>query len=244
MTDHTPPTGFIDLHCHILPGMDDGPEDMDESAEMAALAKDDGISHIFATPHILPGVFENDSRKIMEAWGVFRKSIPNNVSILYGADVRITSDMADRLARNEIPTLNGSPYLLIELPSYAMPLNCGHLIYTLKCRGTIPILTHPERYPYIAGKIAYLRDLRSEGALCQVTAQSITGDFGKDVKKSVLTMIEKGLVDFVATDAHGTHNRPPILSKAFREVIRQFDAGTAKRLFYSNPQEILNSIPL
>ena len=231
--------GFIDIHCHILPGIDDGPETIEESLEMIEMACDDGGSHIFATPHILKGVHNNSSETIISSLNNFRNHVNNGMEVLYGADVRISNDLIDLIERKEIPTLNGSEYLLLELPFYVMPPNIETMIFSLRQKGIIPIIAHPERYPYLMRNLQQMKRLRDIGVLYQVTATSLTGGFGRDICRSCFSMIKEGLVDFVASDAHNSKTRPPILSKAYREIKREFDEVIADRLFFYNPRRIL-----
>jgi protein-tyrosine phosphatase len=232
--------GFIDLHCHILPGLDDGPTSVDQSLEMLDIAAADGIAHIFATPHVMAGTYDNDTDRINEGLDRMRAQLPNGTRMFTGADVRITPDLPALVSSGLIPTLGNSGYLLIELPSYSMPLNLEQLVFNLLQKKVIPIITHPERHPFFAERRSLLKSLRSDGALCQVTAMSVTGGFGRQVQEIALDMIDEGLIDFVATDAHNAKRRPPILSKAYREVVRQFDTPTANRLFFTNPQMVLD----
>ena len=243
MTSDDSSSGFIDIHCHLLPGLDDGPDTAEESVAMATTAREDGITHIFATPHYMPGSYENKAGAIREALTRLREQVPKDIELLPGSDVRIMPDLPELVGADEVATLAGSPYQLIEFPEYAMPPNVEHLIFQLRQRGLIPILTHPERCPYLLDKPKLLKGLRGEGVLCQVTALSITGGFGREIKKFTLSLIDKGQVEFVATDSHGVSRRPPVLSKAYREVLRQFDRATADRLFYQNPRKILDAIP-
>ena len=182
---------------------------MRESVEMARMAIDDGISTIFATPHIIDGVYDNTTRKIKEAFGGLLSSLPEGVTMLYGADVRISPDMIEKVERGDIPTLNGSGYLLVEFPHFVIPPFMNDFVFNLKQRGTIPILTHPERHLLLSKNLTVLRSLRSSGAMIQITAQSITGGFGRDTRKASIAMLKEGLVDFVASDAHNSRKRPP-----------------------------------
>lgn len=232
---------FIDLHCHILPGLDDGPASVAETMQMLDTAAADGISHIFATPHVMAGTYDNDTVKINEGLDSLRGQVPNGTRVFSGADVRITPDLPALVASGLVPTLGNSGYLLIELPSYSMPLNLEQLVFNLLQKKIISIITHPERHPHFARNRSALKSLRSDGALCQITAMSITGGFGREVREIALDMIDEGLIDFVATDAHNARRRPPILSKAYREVTRQFDTPTADRLFFTNPQMVLDA---
>ena len=233
---------FIDIHCHILPGIDDGPGDIGESVEMARMAIDDGISTILATPHILDGAYDNTAEKIKEAHGELLSSLPEGITLLYGADVRISPDMIKKVERGDIPTLNGSGYLLIELPHFVIPPSTDNLVFNLKQRGITPILTHPERHLLMSKNLTVLRSLRSVGAMIQITAQSITGGFGRDIRKASMLMLKEGLVDFVASDAHNSRKRPPQLSAAYREVEASFGGETARELFVLNQKQIVQAI--
>lgn len=232
-------SGFIDIHCHILPGIDDGPSVMEESLEMLAMARQDGISRIFATPHIIDGLFPNSARSIIPVVEDLMCRLPEGVELFYGADVRVTSDLIKRVESGDFPTLGGSRYLLIEFPEFVIPTNVEALIFELRLRGIIPVITHPERHLRLVHDFVALRGLRERGAMCQVTALSITGGFGPEIQGATLSMIEKGLADFVASDAHNTSTRAPVLSKAYAEVKKRFREETAEMLFYENPGTIL-----
>ncbi|HAM51440.1 MAG TPA: capsule biosynthesis protein CapC [Nitrospiraceae bacterium] len=233
---------FIDIHCHILPGIDDGPVDMRESVEMARMAIDDGISTIFATPHIMDGVYDNTTLKIKEAYGELLSSLPAGITLLCGADVRISPDMIKKIERGDIPTLHGSGYLLIELPHFVIPPSMNDFVFNLKQRGMTPILTHPERHLLLSKNLTVLKSLRSFGAMIQITAQSIIGGFGRDIRKASISMLKEGLVDFVASDAHNLRKRPPQLSAACRQVEALFGDETARRLFALNQKQIVGAI--
>lgn len=232
---------FIDIHCHILPGVDDGPEDIGESIRMAEMAFKDGISHICATPHIMDGLYDNKASRIAEAIDELRGRIACGIGILFGADVRITLDIIDRIRREEIPTLNDSGFLLIELPPYIIPPNMDTLMLNFRRREITPIITHPERHLRLMNNPSVIVNLKAMGAMVQITAMSITGGFGNDVRRAALNMLKGGVVDFVASDAHDTHRRPPILSKAYDEVGRQFGRDTAERLFIENPRRVIEA---
>jgi protein-tyrosine phosphatase len=235
-------TGFIDIHCHILPGLDDGPESMDESLEMVKMAVNNGTSHIFCTPHVYPDVYDTNADSIKRALGELKNKVSNGVKFFFGGDVRITPDLVERLANQEVPTLNGSPYLLVEFPSQIIPPFTSRLIFNLRRNGLIPIVTHPERCAYFARDFTGLRVLREQGCLVQLTAMSLTKDVPKEVRKNTLAMIEHGLVDFIASDGHSAGHRAPILSKAYEEVQRRFGKDLAREIFFENPQRILDSI--
>jgi protein-tyrosine phosphatase len=233
---------FIDIHCHILPGLDDGPATLEESVEMLEMAKEDGISHIFATPHILDGLYPNKGPEIIPRVEDLRKHLPGGLKLFCGADVRVVPDLIRRRESGDILELDGSGYMLLELPEYVVPPHLDSFIFNLRHKGITPIITHPERHFRLMYDSAGLRGFRDRGALCQITAMSITGGFGREVMRASFSMIEQGLTDIVASDAHNAGTRPPILSKAYQEVKRHFGDGTAELLFFRNPGRIMENV--
>ncbi|MCL4476305.1 MAG: hypothetical protein M1508_08790 [Nitrospirae bacterium] len=233
---------FIDIHCHILPGMDDGPSTMEESLKMLEVAEKDGISCIFATPHILDGLYSNKGSEIISSVGNLKKHLPGGLELFYGADVRVIPDLIHRMESGEIPTLNGSDYMLMELPEFIVPPHLDSLIFNLRHKGITPIITHPERHLRLMHDHKGLSGLRDMGAMCQITAMSITGGFGREIMRASFTMIERGLADMVASDAHNHDRRPPILSNAYKEVKKHFGEKIADALFFHNPGRIMEDV--
>ncbi|NTU43799.1 MAG: hypothetical protein HGA78_12280 [Nitrospirales bacterium] len=233
--------GLIDIHCHILPGLDDGPEKTAEALEMLRIASDDGISHIFATPHIIDGEYENRPEGINRALSELKEQSSFPVELLAGADIRITPGIVKALTEGEVLPLGSTSYILLELPTYSLPPNLENIFFSLRLKGFWPVITHPERHLILMQDMKKLRALKDSGGLVQVTAMSITGEFGRGVQKASLVMLEQGLVDFVATDAHNTKRRPPILSKAYAHVRKKFGEKVAERIFRENPSKVLNN---
>jgi protein-tyrosine phosphatase len=232
---------FIDIHCHILPGLDDGPQHIDESLKMIEVAIEDGISHIFATPHIIDGMYDNRGSEIMLAVENLRMRMKGALTIYYGADVGVTFDLIERIERKEVPALNGSGYMLIEFPEYIIPPHVDNLFFNLRHRGITPIITHPERHLRLMRDLSALGMLLDSGAMCQITAMSVTGEFGKSARRACFAMIEKGFVDFVASDAHNSRGRPPILSKAYETIKKEFGNDLSEKIFFSNPKMIVEA---
>ncbi len=233
---------FIDIHCHILPGMDDGPSTLEESLKMLEMAKTDGISSIFATPHILDGLYPRKAAEIISSVERLRKHLPPGMELLYGADVRVIPDLIKRLEAGDIPTLSGSGYMLVELHEYSVPPHLDSLIFELRHKGITPIITHPERHLRLMHDLDAVSALRERGAMCQITAMSVTGGFGREAEDASFAMIEKGLADIVASDAHNADRRPPILSRAYKEVKEHFGGRTAETLFFENPGKIVENV--
>ncbi|WP_416828175.1 tyrosine-protein phosphatase [Ectobacillus polymachus] len=219
---------MIDLHCHILPGLDDGPKNEEESLLMARAAVEQGIHTIVATPHHQTTRYMNNKETVVEAVNklqdLFKKEdIP--LTIRPGQEVRIYGDLVLDYEQNDIQTLNETDkYILLEFPSNHVPRYTQTLLYDMQMKGLIPVIAHPERNAEIAEHPSILFDLVSKGALAQVTASSLTGDFGKSIKKLSLQFIEHNLVHIVASDAHNITNRPFKLKQAYQTIHDEFDA--------------------
>ncbi len=246
--------GFIDIHCHILPGLDDGPSEMAQTMEMLRIAGEDGIECIVASPHVKTGVYENSRQAIAdavkkvncEAKASVIPSPAGMVTVYPGADVYITRDLVDNARSGNLPLINDGNYLLLELPAYVLPpiAEVEKIIAGLRINGVIPLITHPERNLAILENISLVLKLIKAGAVCQLTGGSITGKFGGAVQKACFKMIKKGMVHAVASDAHDTVRRPPVLSEAHSMVAEKFGLSMARDLFIMNPLRILNGEPL
>jgi len=236
---------LIDLHCHILPNIDDGSQSLSQSLAMARLAVKDGIHSIVATPHTLNGVYTNPAEEVTihvdNLQKVFSK---NNIQLqLYpGAEIQLCPDMLERINSGEACTINNSKkYLLLELPSQTIPKGIRDEIFTLKLNGITPIITHPERNSIIQHDPDILYELVNRGALVQITAMSITGDFGDFVKKTVEIMLKQRLVHVIASDAHSHDNRPPLLSHAVEIAAKILGSSEeAKYMVSDTPSAILS----
>jgi protein-tyrosine phosphatase len=234
----------IDIHCHILPGIDDGPADIRGSLEMAAIAVRNGITAIIATPHV---PYMNDAvyppARIREGVGALNralreKSIP--LTVLPGADVNILlppSAMADY-------TLNGTEYMLIEFPHTHLPMNAKEVLFNIVLKGLRPIITHPERNGSVIRNPELIMDLLNTSVLVQITAGSLSGDFGPDVKACAEYLLKKGVVSFIATDAHAPDWRPPVLSEGLRVAEEIIGKERARELIMKNPEAVLAGRPL
>ena len=209
---------------------------------MVKMAVNNGTSHIFCTPHVYPDVYDNNADSIKRARDQLKNKVSNGVKLFFGGDVRIMPDLVERLARQEVPTLNGSPYLLVEFPSQMIPHYTSRLIFNLRQNGLIPIVTHPERCVYFAKDFTGLKVLRDLGCMFQLTAMSLLKDVAKEVRKNTLAMIENGFADFIASDGHSTGHRAPVLSRAYDEVQHRFGKDLADKIFFKNPQKILDAV--
>jgi protein-tyrosine phosphatase len=231
--------GFIDIHCHILPGLDDGPRSREEAEKMLAIARSDGISGIVATPHMLNGVCNNTREGIAKAITELNGAA-RGISIYMGAEVRVGMEFKRQIENGGLPLINDKNFLLLELPPYVIPPVdvLEHIVNGLKIKKIIPIFSHPERNMPITRDLSIMKRLAQCGALFQVTAMSIMD--GGNTAKAALSMIKKGYVHVVASDAHDSQKRPPLLSRSYEYVSKKIGKDPANRLFIENPLKIIH----
>lgn len=210
---------MIDIHSHILYGVDDGAKTVQDSLDMAKEAVNQGIQVIYATPHHLNGQFENSAAEVKMAVQLLNELLSNHkigLEVRVGQEVRINGDLLERLKNWEILTLGDKgTYILVELPSNNVPAYTGNLLFDLQVEGLKPIIVHPERNSEIVQKPDILFDLVNNGALTQVTAASVAGKFGKTLQKFSLDLIDANLTHFVASDAHNISTRAFWMDDAF-----------------------------
>jgi protein-tyrosine phosphatase len=236
---------LIDLHCHLLPGIDDGSKDLAMSLAMARMASSEGISAIACTPHILPGVYNNSGPAIRSAVARLAESIAEAdipISLVTGADVHIAPDLNIQLSDGRALTLNDSRYLLLEPPHHVLPPRLEDLIFGLQAAGYVPILTHPERLSWVEGHYDLIRRLVSSSVLMQITAGSVMGRFGRRPRYWAERMLDEGLCHLLATDAHNTEQRAPRMADAREFVARRLGDDEAINLVLRRPQGILDNL--
>ena len=215
---------MIDLHCHLLPGIDDGPENMEESLALAQSAVDQGITHVLCTPHHNNGRYENPKSSIIAAVAELQIALDEAqipLTVLEGQEVRITGELIKDLNEDNLlfTDLNDT-YLLIEFPSGDVPAFSETLLFELRGMGKIPVIVHPERNAMFREDPNRLIPFLEMGCLAQLTAPSIVGIFGKHIQKTAYEMVTHNLVQMVASDAHGVTKRRFYLKEAY-EIIEQ-----------------------
>lgn len=236
---------MIDLHCHMLPGIDDGAPDMETALAMARMAAADGITTVACTPHIYPGLYENTAAGIRRAVEAFRERLGEAgipLELTYGADTHVAPDVPARLRSGDIPSLHGSRYFLLEPPHHVAPPHLAEFVFGLLAGGHVPIITHPERLSWIEGHYEIFQELAQHGAWMQLTAGSLTGRFGSAAQYWGERMLDEGLAHILATDAHGVKSRPPLLAEGRRAAERWVGAEEAGRLVESRPRSILENL--
>jgi protein-tyrosine phosphatase len=236
---------MIDLHCHLLPALDDGAPDLDTSLAMARLAAADGITVTACTPHILPGVHRNSGPQILKAvedlaLALAAHEIP--LRVVAGADIHITPDLLKGLASGYLPTLNGSRYFLLEPPQHSAPPRFEDFVWSVVAAGFVPIITHPERLAWVEAHYSSFKRLATSGAWMQLTASSILGHFGRRVKRVSERMLDDGLVHIVASDGHNAGRRPPVMGAARAAIAMRLGDAEADRVVLSRPQVILKDL--
>lgn len=239
---------MIELHSHVLPGVDDGPGDEPEAVEMCRLAAEHGCEVVVATPHQRhPSWWNTNSGRLLQLLRELQEAVGPRPRLLLGAEIRIDSRLLDDLddypASGVLP-LAGSRYLLLEADRMLPGPDPVELVHELKLRGWRPIFAHPEFIPSLYGEPAVLDELIGLGAYLQVTAGSLLGDFGRRPYRAACDLMSAGRVHFVASDAHGVSWRPPDLGRARALIASRWGERTAARVCDGNPQAVLADRPL
>ncbi|UVI27911.1 tyrosine-protein phosphatase [Paenibacillus spongiae] len=209
---------MIDLHCHLLHGLDDGPTSLEESISLAQSAVDDGATTIYATPHYRAGRYDTEAADIRERTGLLnaelrKRQIP--LRVLPGQEIRVYDGLLDDLEEGKLLPLGESTYLLLEFSASNVPARFDDTLHELRIAGWTPIIAHPERNAELAADPDKLKSLVDNGALCQVTSHSLTGRFGSKVKSAAIEMCRRNLIHFIASDSHNGTTRPFELRSAY-----------------------------
>ncbi|MBK1407222.1 tyrosine-protein phosphatase [Staphylococcus hominis] len=209
---------MIDIHNHVLVGVDDGPQSLDEAIALLKQASTQGIKGIVVTPHHLHPSYNNTFEMVLKGideLNHIEEIAQLDLQIYPGQEIRITDKIFEEIEQQRIYGINKSRYLLIELPSNEVPHYTKKLLYEIQIKGFIPIIAHPERNKAIAQNINLLYELINHGALSQLTSSSLTGELGKNLQKLSIQMLEHNLVHFIASDAHHSEIRPFSLDALF-----------------------------
>ena len=239
---------MIDVHFHCLPGIDDGPEDWAEAVALCRAAAAEGTGTIVATPHVLRGRWVNGDPETRDALVLKLNSMLGGTpAILSGCEYFLSSDAVELVERGKwgpLTTLNRGRYLLVEFPPGEMLPGTGDIFHELSVLGVTPVVAHPERNRLFAEDPGRLEDLLERGAIAQLTAGSLLGDFGVAPLDASAEFLRRGLVQLVASDAHSLDARPPRLAAARARVRADWGAAAELGIFESNPRALLVSEPL
>ncbi len=240
--------GMIDIHNHVVFKFDDGPRTLDEALDMLRVAHGQGISAVFATSHFAENISEDVENEYFNKLEQLRqaaaqKDIP--VALYSGAELFFHHYLEQTIKTHRVCTLAGlQQYALIEFPLFLMPSGVEEVLFNLSLSNIIPIIAHPERYSAVQEKpekaIGFLR----HGGLLQVNAGSILGDFGKQVQKLAMWMLENRMVHFIGSDAHAPEGRAFKLQQAVDYLRNHLDEEYIRQLVQENPLKIVNEVPI
>ena len=238
--------GLYDIHCHILPGVDDGSRNMEESLWMLNKEYNEGVRHVILTPHFRYDMFEPHMNIVTRQFMQLRRAAMNigedGMRLYLGCELHSSMDMADCLKRGERLTMAGSRYVLAEFRTSDEKSYIRERIQALIRNGYYPIVAHVERYrSVVKSGIDFIDELRDMGAYIQMNADSIIGDDGFMVKRFCKKVMKEEMLDFVGSDGHDMGKRTPHLGKAYEKVAKMMGEDYADMIFISNPECILNN---
>lgn len=238
------PTAFVDIHSHVLPGVDDGAVDEEQSVAMLEMARRHGTSMLVASPHA--NLFYGyDPSRVERLIGRLQARAPSGLSLIRGCDFHLTFHNVEKALRSPADfAINGRCYLLMELSELTVFANTDSLWSRLEEAGLRIILTHPERNGLLRQRMEVIERWVESGRYMQVTAGSLLGHFGAEAQRFSVRMLEAGLVHFVASDAHDLRHRPPRLDEAYAWLARRYSEEFAARLTMENPLAAVEGRPL
>ncbi|CYW30712.1 capsular polysaccharide biosynthesis protein Cps4B [Streptococcus suis] len=240
---------MIDIHSHIIFGVDDGPKTIEESLSLIGEAYRQGVRYIVATSHRRKGMFETPEKVIMTNFLQLKAAVAEvypEIRLCYGAELYYSKDILSKLEKKKVPTLNGSRYILLEFSMNTPWKEIQEAVNEVTLLGLTPVLAHIERYDALAFHAERVNELIEKGCMTQVNSshvlkQGLIGDRAKEFKKRVQFFLEQNLVHCVASDMHNTTTRPPFMKEANQLVKKEYGEDRAKVLFKKNPLMILKN---
>ena len=232
---------LIDIHCHILPKVDDGPDSVEESLKILKDMKRQGIKHVIVTPHYRPEMFEPSMKRVIYSYRHLRDiAYDMGVSMSLGCEYYRNEQIIEHMDNRKRPVMAGSRYVLIEFSMNDLFPTIRNYVYELITHGYQPIIAHVERY-FCCQKMEKIQELKDMGALVQLNAGSVLGEEGWKLKLFCLDLMKKDLVDFIASDTHNTSDRKLNLKKCASYVTKKMGKQYAERIFFNNPVNILKN---
>jgi protein-tyrosine phosphatase len=238
---------LIDIHNHILPGVDDGAETIEESLAMARVYRDDGVTTVVATPHRNSWTYHDppsDARRRLAELQEYLQNADCDIQLLLGGEAFIAPDLAEQVKNGLALTINGGRYLLVEWAIDQFPAYADEAIFDLRVHGIVPIIAHAERYRAVQRNVDSLAPLVRRGAMVQVTAGSLTGESGATSRRAAEQILNANLGHVVATDSHSVRRRPPILTAARMRAEELIGSERARSLVVDVPRKIIDNLPI
>ena len=235
---------MVDIHSHILPGVDDGSKSWEMTVEMCRMAAQNGITHMVATPHS-NDVYDYDRERYIEMLGTLHDAADGKLTFSLGCDFHFSCDnIQDALAHPRRYTIGDSQYLLVEFSDFGLPPTVSQDLLMLMSNGMVPVITHPERNQILLRRPEMVLEFVEQGCLVQVTANSFTGFWGKRSKKMAEWLLKRAAIHVIASDAHDPERRRPVLSEARAAVLELAGAEIADGLVTQNPAAIVEGSSL
>lgn len=235
---------MVDIHYHLIFGVDDGPKTIEDSLALAEASLAEGVTHIVATPHA-NGRYNFRPDVNREKLEILKERLGDRLTLALGCDFHLSYDnIVDLEKVPERYTVNGKQYLLVEFDDSVIPRSLSDVLYQMRSNGVVPILTHPERNLVLTEDPQRVEEWAASGCLVQITAGSLSGRFGPKAKSMAFQLIRKKLVHLIASDAHSVKWRPPSMQAAYEVVRDKFGSATADRLCVQNPRAVFYGEPL
>lgn len=235
---------LYDMHCHILPGIDDGAKDEYEMMKMVRVAYNEGIRTIVTTPHYHPVRGSADAETVMrifaKMYSLIRHYYPD-MDVYEGCEIYYQGGIVEKLKSGELLTLAGSNYALVEFSTDTEIKTICDAVNEFMFAGFYPVIAHVERYDKLIKDIDMIEQLVESGVYIQVNAGSVIGEYTSAAKKDIKKLLQRNLVHFVGTDAHNEKVRPPKISKCYRYINKKFGEETADKIFHENPRMVIQN---
>lgn len=236
--------GLIDIHCHLVPGVDDGADTLYDAGKILQMEYWNGVSAVIATPHYRPGMFETSQEEVIRQFqrvAQMAERSRSGMRVYLGCEYHSAPFLVEDLKEGRRPTMAGSKYVLVEFSGRHTYTQIRNQVYELTAAGYRPIIAHAERYPCLVSDSLLIDELVNAGAQIQVTASSVIGEAGRNSKKFCKKLLKEHLVDYIATDAHDISHRKPDLATCASYVAKRYGVDYAKKIFISNPREIIKN---
>jgi tyrosine-protein phosphatase YwqE len=226
------PSGFVDIHSHVLPGLDDGCKNMTQSIELIQEMQKLGFSELIATPHTLTGVWENSSEGIKESWNSLNDNQKLSMPLSYASEYLLDNSFLDRMLKGDLLCLKDQR-VLVELSYFQAPINLFEILFELQLKGYIPVLAHPERYNYYFSDFKIFEKLKKAGCLFQLNLMSVVGHYGPETMKMSDRLLDANLIDYVGSDIHHKAHLEAFQRKVQVKNVKALKKAIAANAFFS-----------